>query len=112
MSTPWCASVRECRPRTGVTQALSVWLLFAVRVVQEEPKIGKPMVGVVVSKVDIPAGTDLDQLIKDDQFRFILVPQGVAVEGAVTSIDQMTGKSTRVAILAGEKIPMARISGP
>lgn len=31
---------------------------------------GRPMVGVLVSKVDIPAGTDMDQLIKDDQFRF------------------------------------------
>jgi hypothetical protein len=30
---------------------------------------GRPMVGVVVSKVDIPAGTDMDRLIKDDQFR-------------------------------------------
>jgi Flp pilus assembly protein CpaB len=29
---------------------------------------GWPMAGVVVSKVDIPAGTDMDRLIKDDQF--------------------------------------------
>jgi Flp pilus assembly protein CpaB len=32
----------------------------------EEPKIGRvSMVAVVVSKVDIPAGTDLDRLIKE-----------------------------------------------
>jgi pilus assembly protein CpaB len=69
------------------------------------------MVSVVVSKVDIPARTDLDQLIKDDQFRSIQVPQDAVVGGAITSLDQMKGKSNSVAILAGEQIPVARISG-
>ena len=69
------------------------------------------MVQVVVSKVDLPARTDLDQLIKDDQFRIIQVPEGVVVDGAVTSLDQLAGKSNGVAILAGEQIPVARISG-
>jgi pilus assembly protein CpaB len=61
--------------------------------------------------VDLPARTDLDQLIKDDQFRIIQVPEGVVVDGAVTSLDQLAGKSNGVAILAGEQIPVARISG-
>jgi Flp pilus assembly protein CpaB len=65
---------------------------------------GGPMVGVVVSKVDIPAGTDMDWLIKDDQFRFILVLQDAVVEGAVASVDQLSHRRTRVAILAGEPI--------
>ena len=81
------------------------------RGVQEEAKTGGTMVQVVVSKVDIPARTDLDQLIKDDQFRIIQVPESVVVDGAVTSIDQLAGKSNSVAILAGEQIPVARISG-
>ena len=58
-----------------------------------------------------PARTDLDQLIKDDQFRIIEVPESVVVDGAVTSVDQLAGKSNGVAILAGEQIPVARISG-
>jgi pilus assembly protein CpaB len=33
------------------------------------------------------------------------------VGGAITSLDQMKGKSNSVAILAGEQIPVARISG-
>jgi Flp pilus assembly protein CpaB len=70
---------------------------------------GRPMVGVVVSKVDIPAGTDMDRLIKDDQFRFILVLQDAAVDGAVTSVDQLSGRHNSVKILAGEQIPVARI---
>ena len=81
------------------------------RGVEEEAKTGGTMVQVVVSKVDLPARTDLDQLIKDDEFRIIQVPEGVVVDGAVTSVDQLAGKSNSVAILAGEQIPSARISG-
>jgi pilus assembly protein CpaB len=81
------------------------------RGVQEEANTGGTMAQVVVSKVDLPARTDLDQMIKDDQFRIIQVPEGVVVDGAITSLDQLAGKSNSVAILAGEQIPAARISG-
>jgi len=67
------------------------------------------MVMIIVSKVDIPARTDLDQLIKDDQFRAIQVPESVVVNGAITSIDRLSHRRTRVAILAGEQIVVARI---
>ena len=33
------------------------------------------MVPVVVSKVDIPANSDLNELIKDDQFKIIQLPE-------------------------------------
>jgi len=81
------------------------------RGVEEQAKTGGTMVQVIVSKVDLPARTDLDQMIKDDQFRVIQVPAGVVVAGAVTSVDQLAGKNNSVAILAGEQIPAARISG-
>jgi Flp pilus assembly protein CpaB len=81
------------------------------RGVQDEANSGGTMVQVIVSKVDFPARTDLDQLIKDDQFRTIQVPESVVVDGAVTSLDQLAGKSNSQAILAGEQIPAARISG-
>jgi pilus assembly protein CpaB len=81
------------------------------RGVEEQAKTGGTMVQVVVSKVDLPARTDMDQLIKDDQFRIIQVPVSVVVDGAITSLDQLAGKSNSVAILAGEQIPAARISG-
>jgi Flp pilus assembly protein CpaB len=76
----------------------------------KEPGTGTE-VQVVVSKVDVAARTDLDQLIKDDQFRISQVPESVVVDGAVTSVDQLAGKSNSEAILAGEQIPVARISG-
>jgi Flp pilus assembly protein CpaB len=67
------------------------------------------MVAVVVSKVDIPAGTDMDQLIKDDQFRLIEVPKDAVVEAAVTSIDQLQDRRNTEAILAGELIRAGRL---
>jgi hypothetical protein len=73
--------------------------------------VGDEMVLVVVSKVDIPVRTDLDQLIKDGRFRVICVPETVVVDGAVTSVDQLSDGHNRVAILAGEQIPVARIKG-
>ena len=89
----------------------TVGVFMYSRGVQEEAKSGGTMVPVVVTQVDVPARTDLDQLIKDDQFKIIEVPAGVVVDGAVTSLDQLKGKSNSVAILAGEQIPAARISG-
>jgi pilus assembly protein CpaB len=81
------------------------------RGVQEEAKTGGALVPVVVSKVDIPANADLNQLIKDDQFKIIQVPKTTLVGGAVTSIDQLRDQHNSVAILAGEQIPVARIQG-
>jgi hypothetical protein len=67
------------------------------------------MVAVLVPKMDIPARTDLNELIKDDQFKLILVPLDVVDDGAVTSVDQLSHRRTRVAILAGEQILVAQI---
>jgi pilus assembly protein CpaB len=92
------------------TLATAGVFLYA-RGVQEEAKTGGTMVQVVVSRVEIPVRSDLDQLIKDDQFRIIQVPESVVVDGAVTSVDQLRGKNNSEPILAGEQIPVARISG-
>ena len=92
------------------TVATAGVFLYA-RGLEEDAQAGGTLVPVVVSKVDIPARTDLDQLIKNEQFTRIEVPQDAVVDGAVTSVDQMSGKSNSVAILAGEQIPIARISG-
>ena len=73
------------------------------------PDTSESMVVVLVSEVDIPAQTNMNELIKDDQFRLILVPQGVVVEGAVTSIDQLSDTHNSVKILAGEQILVARL---
>ena len=77
--------------------------------VVERPVSRGPMVEVVVSKVDIPPGTDLDQLIENDQLRLIEVSQDDVVDGAVTSVDQLSGKTNTLAILAGEQILGGRL---
>ncbi|HJU57565.1 MAG TPA: Flp pilus assembly protein CpaB [Actinomycetota bacterium] len=92
------------------TVATAGVFLYA-RGLEGKAEAGGTMVAVVVSKVDIPARTDLDQLIKNEQFRSLEVPQDAVVGGAVTSVDQLRGKSNAVPILAGEQIPSARISG-
>jgi len=69
------------------------------------------MVPVVVSKVDIPANTDLNELIKADQFKIIQLPETALVDGAITSVDQLRDKHNSLAVLAGEQIPVARIEG-
>jgi hypothetical protein len=68
-------------------------------------------VPVVVSQVDIPAGTDLNDLIEDDQFRIIVLPEAAIVDGAVTSVKQLRDGHNSVTILAGEQIPAGRIEG-
>jgi Flp pilus assembly protein CpaB len=77
--------------------------------VVEPPVSHGPMVAVVVSKVDISPGTDLDQLIDNDQLRLIEVPQDAVVDGAVTSFDQLSGKTNTLTILAGEQILAGRL---
>src|SRR5262245_28957465 len=89
----------------------TVGVFMYARGVQEDAKTGGTMVSVVVSKVEIPARTNLDVLIKDDQFKVIQVPDTAVVGGAVTSIDQLRGKSNAAPILANEQIPVARIEG-
>ena len=83
----------------------TVGVVLYSRGVDYGPKIGGTMVSVVVPEVDIPAGTDLNELIRGDQFRLIEIPEAAVVDGAVTSMNQLTQRLTRVAILAGEQIP-------
>ncbi len=87
------------------TVAIAGILLYARPV--HEPT--RSMVMVIVFEVDVPAGTDLNQLIKDDQLRIILVPLDVVVDGTVTSVDQLKGRRNTVAILAGEPILAGRL---
>ena len=70
-----------------------------------------PMVPVVVSDVDIPAKTHLNRLIKDDQFRIIQIPEPARIDGAITSIDQLSNRRNVVAIMAGVQIPVGKIKG-
>ena len=67
-------------------------------------------VPVVVSAQDIPANTQLDPLIQQGVFSIANVPQDVVVTNAVTSTDQLQGKTATAPIYANEAIPLARVT--
>ena len=73
--------------------------------------LGGNLTSVVVSKVDIPANTDLNQLIDDDQFTSQDVPTDTLVEGAITNVQELRNRRNSVFILAGEQIPLSRVQG-
>ncbi len=79
--------------------------------VKEDAVNGGDMVTVVVSKVDVPANTDLNQLVADDQFRTLEVPRDAVIADAVTEVAQLEGRRNSVFIFEGEQIPIGRVQG-
>jgi Flp pilus assembly protein CpaB len=72
---------------------------------------GGDLRSVVVSKVNVPANTDLNQLIRDGQFTTIDVPQDAVISDAVTQVSQLQNQRNSVFIFANEQIPVARVRG-
>ena len=79
--------------------------------VREDAKTGGDLVTVVVSKVDIPANTELNQLIATEQFKAQEVPADAVVDGAVTELSQLKNRKASTFIVAGKQIPMSRVEG-
>lgn len=77
----------------------------------EQRSTGGEMVGVVVSAEDIPAGTQLDELVAEDQFDTLRVPEDAVVRDAVVSVEELRGRETSAPILAGEQISTTRLQG-
>jgi len=72
---------------------------------------GGDLQSVVVAKVNIPANTDLNSLIRDGQFTTVDVPKDAVVTNAVTQISQLQDQRNSVFIFANEQIPIARVRG-
>lgn len=66
---------------------------------------------VVVAQVNIPANSDLNQLIREGQFTTIEVPEAAVINNAVTQISQLQNQRNSVFIFANEQIPIARVRG-
>jgi Flp pilus assembly protein CpaB len=79
--------------------------------VRQNAESGGTLVPVVTSSVDIAANTNLNPLIEAGAFGQVQVPEGTVVDGAVTSLEQLRGRTTTSAILANEQIPSSRLSG-
>ena len=77
----------------------------------ENRSTGGAMVAVVVSDEDIPAGTQLDELIAEEHFSTIRVPEDAVVRDAVLSVQELNGRETSAPVLAGEQISTTRLRG-
>jgi pilus assembly protein CpaB len=77
----------------------------------EQRSSGGDMVAVVVSDEDIPAGTQLDELIAEEHFSTIRVPEDAVVRDAVLTVQSLQGRETSAPVLAGEQISTTRLRG-
>jgi pilus assembly protein CpaB len=77
----------------------------------EQRSTGGDMVAVVVSDEDIPAGTQLDELIAEEHFSTIRVPEDAVVRDAVLNVQSLQGRETSAPVLAGEQISTTRLRG-
>ena len=91
----------------AATAAVAIY----VRNVEERSEEASNMVQVIVAKDDIIAGERLDELLSRGAFRTEAVPEDSLVEGAVTSLDELEGKTTSSPIVKGEQVTIARIEG-
>ncbi len=89
----------------------TVGVFLYTRGVKEDAQTGGALKTVIVSKVDIPANTDLNALISEDQFTTQQVPDDAVIKDAITSVTQLRNRRSNVFILAGEQIPISRVEG-
>lgn len=86
-------------------------LFLYVRNLRTEAETGPAQVDVIVSKDDIPAGTDLGPLVREGAFTTQEFDENAVVEGAITDLGDLEGETTSVPIVAGEQITSARLQG-
>jgi Flp pilus assembly protein CpaB len=79
--------------------------------VKENAVEGGDLRDVVVATADIPANSELNEFIREDQFRVIQVPEDTLIEDPVTDISQLQNQRNSVYIFSNEQIPVARIRG-
>lgn len=81
------------------------------RGVKEDARQGGDLATVVVSKVDISANTDLNDLIREEMFTTTDVPKDALIDDPITQVSQLRNLRNSVYIFAGEQIPLARVQG-
>lgn len=91
--------------------AATVGVFLYARGVKQEARTGGQLTTVIVSKVDIPANSDLNTYINQGRFTTLEIPVDAKVANAVTSIGQLRDKRNSAPIFANEQIPTSRIQG-
>jgi Flp pilus assembly protein CpaB len=75
--------------------------------VKEEAVSGGELTTVIVATQEIPANTALNPLLAGGGFKELSVPNDAVVDGAVTSLDELKGRTTTSPLLANEQISVA-----
>src|SRR4051812_10425542 len=90
----------------GATAAVFLY----VNGVREDASTTGTLTTVIVSTQDVQANADLDPLLAEDGV-FVPkdVPESTLVDGAVTDIAQLQGRTTTFPIIANEQIPLSRL---
>ena len=78
--------------------------------VKNDAVTGGALSVVVVSTQDIAANTNLNPLLEQGAFTELKVPTDAVVDGAVTSLNVLSGETSTAPILANEQIPLERLS--
>jgi pilus assembly protein CpaB len=91
--------------------AATVGVFLYARGVKEDARTGGALTSVIVSKVTIPANSDLNAFISDQEFVTVEIPTDALVLNVVKSIGQLQDKRNSVPIFANEQIPLSRIQG-
>lgn len=78
--------------------------------VKNDAETGGSLATVIVANQDIPANAPLNPLIEGGAFGQLDIPGDAVVDGAVTSLEQLSGQTTTSPILANEQIPAGRLS--
>ena len=91
--------------------AASAAVFLYLRDARQQASTGGGTVTVIVSKEDIPAGSELDALIDEGTFTTESVLRDDLLQGAVTDVYQLRGQRVAYPILAGEQISVARLQG-
>src|SRR5688500_6766490 len=86
-------------------------LFLYVKNVRDEADSGPRQVDVVVSKEDIPAGTDLNPLLAEGAFATQTFDEDAVVRGAITDLNALKDQTTSVPVVAGEQLTSARLQG-
>jgi Flp pilus assembly protein CpaB len=77
--------------------------------VKEEAVSGGELTTVIVATQEIPANTPLNPLIAGGGFKELSVPLDAVVDGAVTNLDELKGRTTTSPLLANEQISVANL---
>lgn len=89
------------------TVAMSLY----VRGVKKASAGGQETTSVIVSTKNVPAQSNLDELLAQGAFITKEVPEDAVVDGAVTDLAQLEGKKTASPLLEGEQVSTGRLQG-